>query len=170
VLDVGTAAGQFWKLIPEQMESFRVIGLDVRTLRSFPYGSFVTGSGLKMPFRDRSFDCVICNSVIEHVGDLEAQRSLANEIRRVSRSLYIVQVPAKHFPIEPHFLLPFVQYLPQHLKRSLHRSLYGFDPGDINLLDKKSLRELFPEARIETEKFFLLSKSYVVVGTDPDTG
>ncbi len=164
VLDVGSAGGWFWKTIFEQSGSLYVIGLDVKTPDSFPYGSFVRGSGLRMPFKDGSFDCVICNSVIEHVGGFDAQQALADEIRRVARNFYILQVPAKHFPVEPHFLLPFVQYLPQKVKRSIHRSLYGFDPGDIHLLSKKSLRKLFPEEQIETEKFLLLSKSYVVVG------
>jgi len=83
------------------------------------YGSFVKGNGLRLPFKDRSFDCVICNSVIEHVGGCKAQQALTEEIRRVSRHLYIVQVPAEHFPLELHFLLPFVQYLPQRFRRSI---------------------------------------------------
>lgn len=169
VLDVGSAGGWFWKRTFEQSNPLYVIGLDIRAPSSFPYGSFVRGSGLRLPFKDRSFDCVICNSVIEHVGGYRDQEALAEEIRRVSRHLYIVQVPAKHFPLEPHFILPFVQYLPQRFRRSIHRSLYGFDPGDIHLLSKKSLRRLFPEEQIETEKFLLLSKSYVVVGKTPPT-
>ena len=60
VLDVGTAAGQFWKLIHEEIGHIRIVGMDIRRPRSFPQGLFVAGSGLTMPFRDKSFDCVIC--------------------------------------------------------------------------------------------------------------
>lgn len=54
-------------------------------------------------FQDNEFDAVFSNSVIEHVGDYEAQRQMANEIMRVGKR-YFVQTPNFYFPIEPHIL------------------------------------------------------------------
>src|SRR5258706_140697 len=74
-------------------------------------GSRVVGDGCHLPFGDRSFDIAFSNSVIEHVGTLEAQIMFANEFRRVARK-YFLQTPNRHFPIEPHYLFPLFQFLP----------------------------------------------------------
>lgn len=165
VLDVGTSAGQFWTPVKDKLGALKIIGLDLQRPEKYPVGHYVVGSSLALPFQDKSVDCLISNSVIEHVGDLKAQQLFASEIRRVARSCYVVQVPAKHFPVEPHFLLPFVQYLPQKLKRAIHRRLYGFDPGDINLLDFKTFKMLFPEASIKKERMLLITKSFTAYGS-----
>ncbi|MEW6439348.1 MAG: class I SAM-dependent methyltransferase [bacterium] len=169
LLDVGAGWGGFWTGLQDRMGSLKVIGLDVRRPDRLTPGRFVVADALHLPFRDRSADCVVCNSVLEHVGAFPAQLELAREIRRVARRLYLVQVPAMDFPIEPHLMLPFVQYLPQHVRRSLHRFLYGFDPGDIHLLRRRAVQELFPDAAIDEERICFLTKSFTARGEpEPD--
>src|SRR5262249_28980554 len=75
----------------------------------------VQGDARQMPFADDTFDLVFSNSVIEHVGGPAEQRQFALEIRRVARR-YWVQAPNRNFPIEPHFLFPWFQFLPARLK------------------------------------------------------
>jgi len=70
-------------------------------------------------FSDQSVDVVFSNSVIEHVGGLREQQRMAKEIARVGRR-YFVQTPNRHFPLEPHFLFPFFQYLPLRVRAQLH--------------------------------------------------
>jgi hypothetical protein len=49
--------------------------------------TLLRGSGLQLDFADGSFDIAFSNSVIEHVGPLDAQRAFAEELRRVGRQL-----------------------------------------------------------------------------------
>ena len=47
---------------------------------------WVAGDGRALPFRDRAFDVVFSNSVIEHVGDAASQERFAKEVARVGRA------------------------------------------------------------------------------------
>ena len=66
-------------------------------------------------FSDQSFDIVVCNSVIEHVGNWLDMRQAANEARRVGKRGWF-QAPAFEFPLEQHFLLPFIHWLADPLQ------------------------------------------------------
>lgn len=57
------------------------------------------------------FDLVYCNSVIEHVGGHQRRVELANAIHRLGEHHW-VQTPYRFFPIEPHTLMPGLQFLP----------------------------------------------------------
>ncbi|HVB55867.1 MAG TPA: class I SAM-dependent methyltransferase [Candidatus Acidoferrales bacterium] len=110
----------------------------------------VAADGRQLPFTEKSFDWVFSNAVIEHVGDYEKQRVFANEIRRVAARGYFVTTPNKYFPIEPHSLLPFYQFLSPEWQRRVVR----FSPGymreyeEIHLLSAGQMQSLFPEAKI----------------------
>jgi SAM-dependent methyltransferase len=124
-------------------------------------------------FTDGQFDVVYSNSVIEHLGDLENMRKMANEVRRVGKR-YFVQTPNRNFPIEPHFLFPLFQFLPRKTRIALTRYVdlgwIGRQPNwqaaslavdSINLLSAKQMRELFPDAVLKNEILFGLVKSLI---------
>lgn len=127
--------------------------------------------GHRLPLDDKAADFVICNSVIEHVPP--AQRAnLAREIRRVGRT-YIVQTPSPRFPLELHFGLPFIHWLPRPLARKIVRvspfnllstadAQVYFD--ETQLLPEAELSGYFPGARIQTETFLGLPKSNIAIG------
>lgn len=126
-------------------------------------------------FKDKEFDVVFSNALIQDLGNYEDQRRMANEIRRVGKR-YFVQAPNRFFPIEPHFLFPFFQFFPAPIQVWLHTH---FDLGyrrkipdrqkaiaelnSIKLPCKKELIEFFPDAKIVEETFFGLTKSFMVV-------
>ena len=122
------------------------------------------------------FDVVFSNSVIEHVGGFYDQRRMAEEIRRVGKR-YFVQTPNRYFPIEPHFLFPFFQFLPTTAKEFLAWRLslgwYGSlgereqvqeSARTIRLLSRRELTQLFPGGTLYEERLLGIAKSFVVYG------
>ncbi|HZL12898.1 MAG TPA: methyltransferase domain-containing protein, partial [Verrucomicrobiae bacterium] len=133
------------------------------------------GDGCALRHTDKSFDIAYSNSVIEHLHTFENQKRFATEIRRVGKNLF-VQTPNRWFPIEPHFVTAFVQYLPTRLARKLlpvfsFRGL--FRSGDnirlktlaaeLRLLSFREMKELFPDCEVHREKWFGLTKSFIAV-------
>jgi hypothetical protein len=127
---------------------------------------------------DRSFDIAFSNSVIEHLFTFENQARMAAEVRRVADRAYWVQTPNFWFPMEPHFLVPGWQWLPESTRVAiLRRRGVGWagrcpDPEharaiveEHRLMRRKELARLFPEARIVGERFGGLVKSWTAVGT-----
>ena len=178
ILDIG-GTQQFWDLmLGEDQPDIRVTLLNVaHQPLSSPHFVSVVGDARAMPqFAAKFFDVVFSNSVIEHVGDYANQRRMADEVRRIGRR-YFVQTPNKRFPIEPHFLVPWFQYLPTGTRAWL---LSRFDVGwyrripditaardeveSIQLLTRKRFMGLFPDARIHEEKLSALTKSFVAIG------
>jgi hypothetical protein len=59
--------------------------------------------------------------MIEHLYTSENQAQAAREAMRVGKKLWI-QTPNRWFPIEPHFLTPFVHWLPEEARKRLVRN------------------------------------------------
>jgi len=175
ILDVG-GQDEFWLA----MDRSQLPEVDLTLLNIFPAASrlpnsrCITGDARSMrEIGDKEFDIVFSNSVIEHVGGLRDQRCMANECLRVAKA-HFVQTPNRHFPMEPHFLLPFFQYLPHRIRAICHGSrdlgwwkkAPGFFPAleeveSIRLLSLPELRYIFPESNIFEEKVLGLTKSLV---------
>ena len=126
-------------------------------------------------FDDGGFDFVFSNSVIQYLRDYSAQAAMAEEVRRVAPR-YWVQTPNYWFPLEPHFLTPGWQYLPEDLRvELLRRRRWGWrgpcpDPAEarlrvqeIRLMRRREMARLFPDARVVNERFGPLVKSFVAV-------
>lgn len=127
-------------------------------------------------FKDKEFDIAFSNSMIEHVGTYKNQVVVANEIMRISQR-YFVQTPNYYFPVEPHFIFPFFQFLPLNIKvwlvtnfklgwrkKAADKSKAIKLVNSINLLRKNQLMELFPGATLFEEKILGLTKSFIVYG------
>jgi hypothetical protein len=113
------------------------------------------------------FDLVYSNSTIEHVGGHDRRLQFADTVRKLGDS-YWVQTPYRYFPVEPHMVFPFAQFLPTPARVSVCRhwkpSQVAADPHEIMSIDLLGLTELqayFPDATIERERFAGLVKSLV---------
>ena len=115
--------------------------------RSFPRVKPVVFDGCALPFADRSFDIVFSNAVLEHLPTWEAQQRFAAEVRRVGRA-WFVSTPNLWYPVEPHYHLPFVQFLSQSRQQRLVRAL-GKQPYPVlRLLSRRRLGQLFPSSTV----------------------
>ncbi|HEV8515001.1 MAG TPA: class I SAM-dependent methyltransferase [Cyclobacteriaceae bacterium] len=120
---------------------------------------------------NRSFDVAFSNSVIEHVGDFQRQQNFASEAIRISKR-YWIQTPNKYFPIEPHMLFPFFEFLPKRAKKFValnwkysHFKRFNLDIDDelsrLRLITSEEMKSLFPGSSIYKEKVIGLTKSIV---------
>ena len=159
-------------------ESAHDLTFHVTLLNTYDYGrrerehfTSVNADATDLPLADRSFDIVYSNSVIEHVGPWEKQRAFASEARRVAEGLWI-QTPARTFPLEPHLLAPFIQYLPKALQHLIARwtprgilqpELVHQIIDEVRLLSYAEMKLLFPDCEILRERVLGITKSYIAV-------
>lgn len=177
ILDVG-GTDSFWKtmdLADREDLQFTVLNIFPAETPDERFQWIVGDARDLSQFGDGSFDLVFSNSVIEHVGGFADQQRMADEIRRVGLR-YFVQTPNRYFPIEPHFLFPGFQFLPERTKVFLlKRFQLGWFPKaktdeeavrfarEITLLSRKEFASLFPDAHMIDERVAGLVKSFMAV-------
>jgi hypothetical protein len=183
IADIG-GTREYWNIIPEEYLLRKHVHITIVNI-SLPSDrvgdsdgifSYFQGDGCDLKgIEADQFDIAHSNSVIEHVGGWENMVYFAKEIRRIA-AIYYVQTPNYYFPIEPHFLFPFFHWLPVPARLCLAmRFSWGCFPKAKNvqeagsyvklcqLLTKKNLLGLFPDARLYRERLFLMVKSFVMI-------
>lgn len=175
VVDIGGSIA-FWRGVSDILRPRQVIIYNIDMGRATMALSDESGieiriyDGIHIPEEDGAADIVICNSVIEHV-PVAARSGFAAELRRIAKR-FVVQTPSPAFPVELHFGLPLVHWLPRPVGRILVRvSPFGLlsDANAVEyfdqtqLLGKAELQRFFPGSRIQTEHMLGLPKSYLVI-------
>jgi hypothetical protein len=181
IVDIG-GTETYWKIVPAEFLDRHRVHI---TLVNLPgSGGHSTDSRFTVleadgcelsAFTDKQFHIAHSNSVIEHVGDWRRMVQFAAEFKRVAHR-YFIQTPNFWFPIEPHCMTPFIHWLPKPLRIKLVRRFHLGHWGrarsvseavekieSARLLDGSMFTELFRDARIHRERFFLLPKSWVAV-------
>jgi hypothetical protein len=178
VLDVG-GTEDFWQALGfGDRDDMWVTLLNVTAVAtSSPQFVSIAGDARDLSqFKRREFEVVFSNSVIEHVGDLHEQKRMADEVQRVGKR-YFVQTPNRYFPIEPHFLFPWFQFLPEavqiYLLGRFRLGTYDIVTDreharelvrEIRLLSLAEFESLFPVASIYRERLLGMTKSFVAYG------
>ncbi|MBW2738704.1 MAG: class I SAM-dependent methyltransferase [Deltaproteobacteria bacterium] len=142
VLDVGAGSG----IIANHMSQCvgpggEVVAVDVMDQRRIRRGfRFVRVTDRWLPFEDVSFDVVISNHVMEHVGKRQAQLHHLREFRRVLKDegWGYFAVPNQWRLIEPHFKLPLLSWFPLGL-----RSAY------VRMASRGKVYDVFPPSHYE---------------------
>ena len=177
ILDVGGNAF-IWEIATQNglpsIEHITVLNVYEEDRAKLPANvRWVVGDGCHLPFEDEEFDIVFSNSVIEHLGGYDSQVCFAKEISRVGKG-YWVQTPDPRFFVEPHYLSPFVHWLPTDLRRKVvrHATTWGLltRPSqeeiddrlrEIRLIAPKEFKAMFPGAEIIHERWIGMPKSLV---------
>jgi len=120
ILDVGASTG----IIDNELAKYfgKVVGVDIDK-QAIKFASwkfkrinlrFEVGDAMKLKYKNKSFDVIICTHVYEHVPDTN---KLFTEIYRVLKPEGIVYLAAVNalWPWEPHYDLPFLSWLPKSL-------------------------------------------------------
>lgn len=169
ILDLG-GTPQFWQEFPYDVD-VTVVNLpgayDPGAVPKLENIRCIDGDACDMVgFSDKSFDICFSNSVIEHVGGPERERAFAAEVRRLA-DRYWVQTPSIWFPVEAHTHIPFWWFLPDFIKRAFRRRWKRILPAWDEMIEgtvvilRADLQNMFPDAKIWSEKFILFTKSYI---------
>jgi 2-polyprenyl-3-methyl-5-hydroxy-6-metoxy-1,4-benzoquinol methylase len=152
ILDVGCGTGYVTKEIAKINQNITACDTDadrVRLAKGFVGEdirnniTFLTIKPGKLPFKDNSFDLVVCFEVLEHVPNY---MGLIKELKRVSKKYVLITVPN-----EPYFRIA------NFLRLKYFKSL-GNSPGHINHFTKRKIVEIlkkqFKIKKVETNAFF----------------
>jgi ubiquinone/menaquinone biosynthesis C-methylase UbiE len=166
LLDVG-GPGLATVLLAARFEKTVAVNLDRKSLLpdhiSAPQSFHkIIGDGCNLPLADNSVDFAFSDNVIEHVRERE---KFVGELRRVARKGFLLTTPNFWFPLEPHYRMPFLQFLPQFARRWLLRSFsIGFFQSHkefIRLLTASDLKALLPGIKVEGLALFLWPETLV---------
>jgi len=165
LLDIGTGAGVIADALAEaagpdgHVDSVDVV--DVRVVRD-TY-TFHRLADVALPFDDATFDAVISNHVVEHVGARADQAAHLAEIARTLRpgGVAYVAFPNRFGLVEPHFRLPLLGWLPPRLQDRYVRVARGAAVYDCRLLSWSDFRELAAGAGLLVEDCTLEAVQFV---------
>lgn len=125
VLEIGTGSGAIAAAFVEEVgPTGSVTAVDVADERQVTEGfRFISVTGAGLPFQPNSFDVVISNHVMEHVGARPVQLLHLREIARVLRcdGVGYLAVPNRWALLEPHFRLWLLSWLPKRCRSAYVR-------------------------------------------------
>lgn len=186
MIDIG-GTRQYWSIVPAEFLQAHRVSILITNIseqgeprpdatETFTYAR---ADACNLPYPDHSFDIAHSNSVIEHVGDWDAQVSFSREVGRVAAG-YFVQTPNYWFPWEPHFGTVGFQFLPMPLQismlmarqRGFRQRAASIDAAvrsiqSCRLLDARRFRTLFADAELIREKFLGMTKSLMAIRRPP---
>lgn len=145
ILEVGTGSGGIAHYFGTHVQlRCDVDAVDVHDNRQVTDGyRYHQVHDTQLPFADESFDVVLTNHVIEHVGDESAQRAHLAELHRVLRSdgVGYLAVPNRWMLVEPHYQLAFLSWLPHgwrtpYLRLMRKGQVYDCEPLQMRQLER----------------------------------
>ena len=115
-------------------------------------------------------DLVISNATIEHVGNLENQTKMCENILKLSKKYFIIITPNRYHPLDFHTKLPLFHWLPKKIHRNI-LSILGMHflskEENLNLLSKNDflrIMEKLNHSNFEVKKIdFLFFKSNLLL-------
>lgn len=173
VIDLGGTV-LHWQTCPLRPSSVVVVNLDADA-SPVDWIEAVQGDACALPSEldGATFDLVYSNSLIEHVGGHFHRCLFAQNVRSLAPHHW-VQTPYRYFPVEPHWLFPGLQFLPQRARAVAirHWPLSPVRPSpqealrdvlEVELLSKTEMAFYFDQSEIVHERVLGITKSLIAV-------
>lgn len=155
LLEVGCGSGIISNALSEAGQGrLAVSAVDVTDNRIEKEGySFQQVPDTGLPYTDASFDIVVSNHVIEHVGERDMQLHHLSEIKRVLRpgGVIYLAVPNKWRLVEPHYRLPLLSWLPPAIGDAYVRATGRGTHYDCRPLGAQAAMKLFRDAHLTAQ-------------------
>ncbi len=135
VLDFGTGSGLIARTLAQHVgQAGEVVAADIVDRKIDGPVRFVLVADGRVPEPDASFDVVVSNHVLEHVGPRGDQLAYLHECKRLLRPEGVVYLamPNRWTLVETHYRLPFVSWWPE-----------GWRPAYLRLLQACGARSAF---------------------------
>jgi hypothetical protein len=175
VIDLGGTLDS-WLRAPTRPASLHLVNLETQPdqLPDWARADHADACDLPEHIRAGSYDLVISNSVIEHLGGHQRRLQFADNVHELADQHWI-QTPYRYFPIEPHWVCPGFQFLPLAARATLahHWPLSHTKPTtrndaihaalDIELLTRTEMKIYFPHSTIAVERAAGLTKSLIAI-------
>ena len=174
ILDLG-GRPQFWRDAPVKPAAVTTVNI-VDLPADEPWITTLVADACAERWTHGTFDLVISNSLLEHLGGVARRAQFASVVHQASNRWWI-QTPYRYFPVEPHWFFPGFQFLPlpvrikitQHWPMGYRRArdyATAYDHvQEVELVTITEMKRLFPEGEIWKERMAGLVKSLVAVRT-----
>jgi len=151
ILDVGCGSGHIAKYLAERNTVYGTDVIDQVSENCRGFFPFKIVDTEIFPFPDDEFDLVISNHVVAYIAN---QRMHFSEIYRVLKRSGIAYfaTPNRVFPIEPHYRIPLINYLPNQLCLSFLKWL-GKDEYDIYLPSYWRMKKLIRDSGFQFREY-----------------
>jgi len=180
VLDVGTTnddANESSNIIIKNLigiKIFKSISDQLIDLKLFSktLKKSITDDFTEEEIKDFQSDLVISNATIEHVGNLENQLKMCENIINLSRKYFIIMTPNRFHPLEFHTKIPIIHWLPKGIHRKILR-LVGLkflaEEKNLNLLSQHDLELIMRKLNqnnyeIKSINFFFIKSNLILIG------
>ena len=118
-------------------------------------------------------DLVIASATIEHVGNLDNQIKMCDNIIKLSKRHFVISTPNRYHPIEFHTKLPFIHWFNKSFYRKILKIInlnFFSKEENLNLLGQKDLDLImeklnFNNYEIKKIKFLSFSSNLILIGT-----
>lgn len=156
VLDIGTGSGHIAAGLSAYTKA--ITSVDVVDERKVEQGyDFVLVEDEKLPFKDRTFDVVISNHIVEHAPNQDLHLKEAMRVLKAGGILYLA-TPNKFWLTDPHYKLPFISWMPRRVSNAYLKLIQGAE-WDIYPLSQRGIANRMSPYRIHNELPFLIRSS-----------
>lgn len=122
---------------------------------------------------DFKSDLVISNATIEHVGSLDNQIKMCENMIKLSKKYFVIITPNRFHPIEFHTKLPFIHWFNKNLHRKILKTLklnFFSKEENLNLLSQSDLVLImkkinFDKYEIKKIKFLNFTSNMILIGS-----